>query len=185
MHGGDGHPAAVDHYFLEGFETVGSAQRQSATVACNCIGVNPSAAAAVSHKGQDEPADAAWGEVWVGVHRAHSSRVDAWVERCASRPAEWSPPNKVARRPGSSARRRRGPDLFGSGGAGGLPRPDETQEDIIDILNTPTSFPHNGHRFRVGVDDGRTCDCGHIADSLLDRWRHLYAVGALISASNN
>ena len=24
----------------------------------------------------------------------------------------------------------------------------------MDILNTPTSFPYNGHRFRVGVDDG-------------------------------
>ena len=66
-----------------------------------------------------------------------------------------------------------------------LARPDETQEDIMDILNLSTSFPCNGHRFRVGVDDGRTCDCGHIADSLLDRWRHLYAVGALISAPSN
>ena len=55
----------------------------------------------------------------------------------------------------------------------------------MDFLNTSTSFPYNGHRFRVSVDDGRTCDCGHIADSLLDRWRHLYAVGALITASNN
>ena len=64
-------------------------------------------------------------------------------------------------------------------------RPHETQENILDILNTSTSFPYNGHRFRVGVDDGRTCDCGHIADSLLDRWRHLYAVGALITAANN
>ena len=53
----------------------------------------------------------------------------------------------------------------------------------MDILNPSTSFPYNGHRFRVGVDDGRTCDCGHIADSLLDRWRHLYAVGALISCT--
>ena len=67
----------------------------------------------------------------------------------------------------------------------GAARPDETQENILDILNTSTSFPYNGHRFRVGVDDGRTCDCGHIADSLLDRWRHLYAVGALITAANN
>ena len=24
----------------------------------------------------------------------------------------------------------------------------------MDILNTSTSFPYNGHRFRVGVDDG-------------------------------
>jgi hypothetical protein len=66
-----------------------------------------------------------------------------------------------------------------------LARPDETQENIMDILDRSTSFPYNGHRFRVGVDDGRTCDCGHIADSLLDRWRHLYAVGALISAPSN
>ena len=66
-----------------------------------------------------------------------------------------------------------------------LARPDETQENIMDILDRSTSFPYNGHRFRVGVDDGRTCDCGHIADSLLDRWRHLYAVGALIAAPNN
>ena len=65
------------------------------------------------------------------------------------------------------------------------PRPDETQENKMDIFNTSTSFPYNGHRFRVGVDDGRTCDCGHIADSLLDRWRHLYAAGALISAPSN
>lgn len=64
-------------------------------------------------------------------------------------------------------------------------RPDETQENILDILNTSSSFPYNGHRFRVGVDKGRTCDCGHIADSLLDRWRHLYAVGALVTAPNN
>ena len=55
----------------------------------------------------------------------------------------------------------------------------------MDILDRSTSFPYNGHRFRVGVDDGRTCDCGHIADSLLDRWRHLYAVGALIAAPSN
>ena len=64
-------------------------------------------------------------------------------------------------------------------------QPDETPENILDILNAPTSFPYNGHRFRIGVDDGRTCDCGHIADSLLDRWRHLYAVGALTTAANN
>ncbi len=55
----------------------------------------------------------------------------------------------------------------------------------MDILDTSTSFPYTGHRFRIGVDDGRTCDCGHIADSLLERWRHLYAVGALISAPSN
>ena len=66
-----------------------------------------------------------------------------------------------------------------------LLRPDETQENIMNILDTSTSFPYTGHRFRVVVDDGRTCDCGHIADSLLDRWRHLYAVGALISAPSN
>ena len=34
-------------------------------------------------------------------------------------------------------------------------RPHETQENIMDILNTSTSFPYNGHRFRVGVDDGQ------------------------------
>jgi hypothetical protein len=56
---------------------------------------------------------------------------------------------------------------------------------MMDIFNTPSPFQYNGHRFRTGVDDGRTCDCGHIADSLLDRWRHLYAVGALIASPNN
>ncbi len=55
----------------------------------------------------------------------------------------------------------------------------------MDIFETPSAFPYNGHRFRIGVDAGRTCDCGHIADSLLDRWRHLAAVGALIPSPNN
>ena len=64
-------------------------------------------------------------------------------------------------------------------------RPEEAQENIMDIIDRSTSFPYTGHRFRVGVDDGRACDCGHIADSLLERWRHLYAVGALISAPSN
>ena len=55
----------------------------------------------------------------------------------------------------------------------------------MDMHDTLSSFQYTGHRFRVGVDDGRICDCGHIADSLLDRWRHLYAVGALVASPNN
>ena len=55
----------------------------------------------------------------------------------------------------------------------------------MNPLDSPSPFPYKGHQFRTGADQGRTCDCGHIADSLLDRWRHLYAVGALTPSPNN
>lgn len=50
MHTGDGHPTAVDHDFLEGFETIRPVLRQSGEGGLQCIRVNPSAAAAVSDR---------------------------------------------------------------------------------------------------------------------------------------